>query len=188
MGGFSQNSRISDTATTPSEDQWRGGSHLTTTIHTVSGGLSGILLFVLMVVTIVDVTGRYLFNAPLPGGNEIVQLVMAAIIYSALPSVNRQEGHISVDLLDFITPKQIVRPRQILVNLVALVVMGVVTWCLWLLAEDLRENGETWEYLNWKRYPIVYFMCVCSGVGTLVVLLNFLRYIRGARRPEPGFI
>ena len=154
----------------------------------ISGGLSGILLFFLMAVTIVDVAGRYLFNAPLPGGNEIVQLVMAAIIYSALPSVNRQEGHITVDLLDFITPKQVVRIRQILVNLVAVVVLGTITWCLWLLADDLRLNGETWEYLNWKRSPIVYFMVLCSGIGTFIFILNLLRYVRGARRPEPGFI
>jgi TRAP-type C4-dicarboxylate transport system permease small subunit len=179
---------MSETGKSSTEDQWRGGSQFTTNVHKISGGLSGILLFFLMAVTIVDVAGRYLFNAPLPGGNEIVQLVMAAIIYSALPSVNRQEGHITVDLLDFITPKQVVRIRQILVNLVAVVVLGTITWCLWLLADDLRLNGETWEYLNWKRSPIVYFMFLCSGIGTIIFILNLLRYVRGARRPEPGFI
>lgn len=178
----------SESGSTLTEDQWRGGGRFTTAVHTVSGGIAGILLFGLMTVTIIDVAGRYLFNAPLPGGNEIVQLIMAAIIYSALPSVNRQEGHISVDLLDFITPKRIVRTRQILVNLVALVVVGTITWCLWLLADDLRQVGETWEYLNWQRAPIVYFMCLCSGIGTFIILLNLLRYIRGASRPEPGFI
>ena len=170
------------------EDQWRGGSPFTTTVHMVFGGLSGILLFVLMTVTIVDVVGRYVFNSPLPGGNEIVQFVMAAIIYSGLPSVNRQEGHISVDLLDFITPERAIRPRQIIVNLIAVVVMGVVTWWLLLLAEDLRDSGETWDYLTWKRYTIVYYMFVCAGIGTFIYVLNLARYVRGARRPEPGFI
>lgn len=171
-----------------SEDQWRGGSPFTTAIHKVFGGLSGILLFILMMVTIVDVVGRGIFNAPLPGGNEFVQIFMAAIIYGALPSVNRQEGHITVDLLDFITPKAVIRVRQIVITLVQLMVMGTITWCLWQLAEDLREVRETWEYLVWKRYPIVYFMFVCSAIGTFIFLLNLLRYLRGARRPEPGFI
>jgi len=179
---------MSETELTPNEDLWRSGSPFTTAVHLVSGGTSGVLLFGLMVVTIIDVAGRYVFNAPLPGGSEIVQLIMAAIIYSALPSVNRQEGHISVDLLDAITPKRILRTRQIVVNLIALGVLGTITWCLWLLADSLRQDGETWEYLKWQRAPIVYFMCLCSGIGTIIILLNLLRYIRGARRPEPGFI
>ena len=167
---------------------WRGGSRLTTAVHAVFGGIAGLLLFALMAITIVDVAGRYLFGAPLPGGNEIIQLAMAATIYSALPSVSRQEGHIVVDLFDTVTPERLVRPRQFMVNGVVLVALATITWCLWLLAEDLRDVGETWEYLTWQRSPIVYLMCFFSLVGTLIVLLNLLRYAQGARRPEPGFI
>ena len=179
---------MSATGTTPTEGDWRGGGRLTTAVHRVFGGVAGILLFGLMAITVVDVVGRYVFSAPLPGGNEIVQLTMAALIYAALPSVNRQEGHITVDLLDFVTPQTVVRPQRVLINVVSLVVMAAVTWCLWLLAEDLREVGETWEYLGWSRAPIVYFMCLLSFIGALIALLNISRYVGGARRPEPGFI
>ncbi len=175
-------------ANPPPEEPWRTGSRFTTVVHGVFGGISGVLLFCLMGITVVDVAGRYLLGAPLPGGNEIVQLTMAATIYSALPSVNRQEGHIVVDLLDSAVPRTLVRVRQLAVNLVAMMMLGVVTWCLWLLAEDLREVGETWEYLTWHRFPLVYLMCLFSLIGTLVFLFNMLRYARGARRPEPGFI
>jgi TRAP-type C4-dicarboxylate transport system permease small subunit len=179
---------MQETESVPDEEQWRSGSSLSTAVHLISGGTAGFLLFCLMLITIIDVAGRYIFNAPLPGGSEIIQLIMAGIIYSALPSVNRQEGHITVDLLDAVTPEPVVRVRQILVSLILLVLLGTITWCLWLLAESLRQDGETWEYLKFQRSPIVYFMCLCSAIGTFIILLNLLRYLLGARRPEPGFI
>ena len=169
-------------------DKWRSGSKTTTIIHLISGGVSGTLLFALMAVTAYDVIGRYGLDSPLPGGSEIIQMIMAAIIYSALPSVNRQESHITVDLLDSMTPNKLVRPRQILVTLLTLVMLSVITWALWVLAVDLRDVGETWAYLGFSRAPIVYFMCLCSFAGSLLMLVNLIRYIRGVDRPEPGFV
>jgi len=169
-------------------DSWRRGSRFTTGVHAVSGGAAGLLLFALMAVTMADVVGRDLFSSPLPGGNEIVQILMAGIIYAALPSVCRQEGHITVDLLDGLTPMKIVPFRQVLLNFSGFVILGAICWCLWLLAQDLRGAKETWEYLDLARAPTVYFMCAMSGAGALIFLVNLLRYFRGARAPEPGFI
>lgn len=167
---------------------WRSGSRLTTGIHALSGGAAGLLLFALMAVTMADVVGRDLFSRPLPGGNEIVQILMAGIIYAALPSVCRQEGHVTVDLLDGLTPRKMVPFRQVFLNLSGFVILGTICWCLWLLAQDLRDAKETWEYLNFGRAPTVYFMCAMSGAGALIFLINILRYFRGQRAPEPGFI
>jgi len=169
-------------------DLWRKGTRLTTGVHATFGGVAGVLLFALMMVTTADVVGRDLFSSPLPGGNEIVQILMAGIIYAALPSVCRQEGHITVDLLDSLTPRKILPIRQVILNFSGFVILGAICWCLWLLAEDLRGAKETWEYLDLARSPTVYFMCAMSGAGALVFLVNVLRYLRGARTPEPGFI
>ena len=167
---------------------WRSGGRLTTALHIVFGGAAGILLFALMSVTMIDVVGRYVFNSPLPGGNEIVQILMAAIIYVALPSVCRQEGHITVDLLDALTPAKVVPIRQIVTNLAAFVILAFICWCLWIKAEDLVETKGTFEFLTWPHAPFAYGMAVLSGVAALVFLANLMRYLRGALRPEPGFI
>lgn len=167
---------------------WRSGGRLTTTIHVIFGGAAGILLFTLMSVTMVDVVGRYVFNSPLPGGNELVQILMAAIIYVALPSVCRQEGHITVDLLDALTPEKAVPVRQIVTNLAAFGILAFICWCLWVKAEDLVETKGTFEFLTWPHAPFAYGMAVLSGVAALVFLANLMRYLRGARQPEPGFI
>ncbi len=168
--------------------RWYSGDRLTTWVHVVFGGVAGILLFCIMAVTVLDVVGRYLFNSPLPGGFEITQFLMAALIYSALPSVSRQESHITIDLLDSFTPAAVIPVRQILVNLVASVCMGIIAWKLWDLAEKIREYGDVTEYLRMSRSPIIYFMSALSALATLVLIANVFRYLRGARGPAPGFI
>lgn len=167
---------------------WRRGGHLTTAIHLLSGGLAGIILFVIMMVTIVDVAGRDLFNAPLPGAFEMTQLLMAALIYAGLPSVSRQESHITIDLLDSVTPSVLVRTRQILVNLLGGGCMAVIAWRLWVLAEKIRDYGDVTEYLRVPRAPIIYLMCALSAVAAIVMIANVFRYLRGARAPAPGFV
>ena len=92
------------------------GDRLTRYVFWILGGFAGIILAALMAVTVIDVVGRYLFNAPLPGSFEITKVMMAALIFAALPAVSRFEQHITIDLLDGITPKGMVRFRQVTIN------------------------------------------------------------------------
>jgi TRAP-type C4-dicarboxylate transport system permease small subunit len=147
------------------------------------GGFAAVTLFLLMAVTVVDVTGRYVFNAPLPGSSEITELMMAVLIYAGLPAVSRLERHISVDLLDPVTPARLVRSRQVAINLVGAATLGVIAWRLWLYAEQIADYGDVTEYLHLAHAPFIYFMSVFSGLGALVTLLNVGRYLRGATTP-----
>ncbi len=178
----------SDSVAVGSRISWSQGDRVTTWIHAAFGGLAGTILLAVMGVSVADVVGRGIFNAPLPGAYEIIQFLMAALIYAALPSVSRQEAHIAIDLLDALTPTAAIPVRQVLVNLVAALCFGVVAWTLWVLAEKTREYGDVTEYLRVPRAPIIYFMSALSAVATIVLVANVFRYIRGAKMPAPGFI
>lgn len=148
----------------------------------ILGGLSAIILFVLMMLTTVDVLGRYLFNAPLPGGYEITELMMAALVFAAMPVVTRRENHIVIDLLDFMMPSAIVRPRQVIVNLLCAALCALWSWRTWTLGVRLAGYNEVTEYLNLPLAPICYFISVMSGFVTLVFLSLAWRYAIGAAR------
>jgi len=159
-----------------------------TTAATVRGfgGFAAITLFLLMAVTVVDVTGRYVFNAPLPGSSEITELMMAILIYAGLPVVSRLERHISVDLLDAVTPQRLVRGRQIAINFVGAATLGVISWRLWLYGNQIADYGDVTEYLHLAHAPFIYFMSVFSGISALLTLFNVVRYARGATTPPAG--
>jgi len=48
--------------------------------------LAAIVLFFIVLVTCVDVIGRYFFNSPLYAGSELVQVSMAGVIFFILAS------------------------------------------------------------------------------------------------------
>ena len=49
--------------------------------------LAGIVLLWIVLVTCVDVIGRYFFNSPLYAGSEMVQVSMAFVIFLSLPGL-----------------------------------------------------------------------------------------------------
>jgi TRAP-type C4-dicarboxylate transport system permease small subunit len=166
----------------------RPAGHFTQGIHIFFGGLSGIFLFLLMMLSVVDVIGRELLSAPVPGGSEMTEILMAALIYAGLPSVCRQESHVTIDLLDPVTPASIVRPRQVLVNLVCAGILAIMAWHLWLYADKIAGYGDVTEYLRIPQSPLIYYMSVLAGIGALIFLVNVARYVRGHTTPAPGLI
>jgi TRAP-type C4-dicarboxylate transport system permease small subunit len=57
-------------------------------------------LCLLIIITVVDVVGRYLLNAPLPGAFESVRALMALVTFSALPLVCVRNEHLRAGILD----------------------------------------------------------------------------------------
>lgn len=66
----------------------------------VTSGLSVLSLALLLVVIAVSVVARYIFGAPVLGSNEVLQLVLVAVVALALLPSAHGEHHIRVDVLD----------------------------------------------------------------------------------------
>lgn len=69
-------------------------SGLARTAQTAAGTCAAIALASIMFLMLIDVTGRYLFNAPLPGAAEIIELAMGVCVFAALPLVTASNEHI----------------------------------------------------------------------------------------------
>jgi hypothetical protein len=73
---------------------------VTKTLEKLLGVISAVVLFLMMIITTVDVFGRYVLNQPLPGGFEMTEMALAVLIYAALPLVSIRREHIVIDTLD----------------------------------------------------------------------------------------
>ena len=63
------------------------------------GYVAAVMLGLMMAVTVVDVIGRYIFNAPIIGATEIQQLLMVLVVFLSLAWISVERSHIMVDLL-----------------------------------------------------------------------------------------
>src|SRR5574338_449932 len=64
------------------------------------GLLSTVTLFAMMVLTVVDVIGRYILNAPLHGAYELTEVLLALVVFGAAPLVTRRGTHVTTSLFD----------------------------------------------------------------------------------------
>ena len=145
-------------------------SRLSDWLTGLSGLAAGTFLVLMMLVTVVDVAGRYFLNAPLPGAFEVTQFLMAAIVYAGLPNVSQRESHITIDLLDGVTPSGAVPIRNFAVNALCTAAFAVLAWRLWVLAGEAAEWGDVTQYLRWPLSPIIRFGAALSAITAAIHL------------------
>lgn len=62
--------------------------------------ISAVAVLAMMMILVVDVAGRYIFNRPLPWSYDFIRLyLMPMVILLALADTFRRDGHIAVDFL-----------------------------------------------------------------------------------------
>ncbi len=149
------------------------------------GPVVGLTLFSMMVITFIDVIGRYVFNAPLPGGMEITEYLMASVIFLGLPLLSAEQGHVTVDLFDRFLSAKIKLLEAILVNILSFVLMSVLSWRLWLRAGETTEYGDVTAFLELPLGPLVYFTSIMVGITSLIMLLIVINTIGSSFNSSP---
>ena len=129
------------------------------------------VMFVMMLVTLVDVVGRDLFSMPLPGGFEITELLLASLIFLGLPMVTAESAHVDVDLLDSTVPEFLKPLQNIVIGLVNLVSFAVLSWMLWKYAFRTYEYEDTTAVLQIPFSGLVFLMATCCSLSTLALLV-----------------
>jgi TRAP-type C4-dicarboxylate transport system permease small subunit len=136
---------------------------------------AALVLAGIMMVSVIDVAGRYVFNRPLPGSSEITEILMAILIYAGLPVVSQRNAHITVDLLDTVTPPSLARVRDAIVRLLSVFVLAVVAWRLWAYADQIRDSKDVTEYLKLPLAPFCHFMSILAGIAAVVEAVRIAR-------------
>jgi TRAP-type C4-dicarboxylate transport system permease small subunit len=150
----------------------------------ILGATGAVTLFAMMALTFVNVFGRYLFNSPINGGEEIVAIMMGLIIFAVLPLLSAREGHVTIDIFDGVTPRNAKLVQRLLVNLVAAAVLAVIAWQLYVRSFDLAKNNEVWMTLKIRHAPFAVFFAVMAALSALACLANGALYLAGRRDPE----
>jgi TRAP-type C4-dicarboxylate transport system permease small subunit len=68
------------------------------TIQRVLAVCAGIALFIMLILTFMDVIGRYGFNKSIFGTSEIIEGLMVVVIFAGVAFVTASDQHIKVDI------------------------------------------------------------------------------------------
>ena len=140
-------------------------------LETALGAVSAVVLFAMMLLTALDVAGRYLVNAPVPGGFELTEMMLAGLIYCGLPIVSLRRGHIVIDTLDPFFPRLFKRGLDILADTICCVTLAGIGWLIFLRAARVGEYGDTTSVLKLPLAPVAYLMGTMIFVAALIHLI-----------------
>lgn len=164
--------------------------------RSLSGRASGVLelvgavaLFAMMAVTCIDIAGRVVFNRPLAGSTDIVQVLLLITAACTLPAVTWRGEHLSIGLFDGVRPSAPERARRALVGLVMALAFGALALLLFGYAGETAANADVIGYLRLPITPFVYVACAMCAVSALIALAKAIRALpapKGNPPPAPA--
>lgn len=141
----------------------------------ITDTICALVLFGMVAITVIDVSGRYFFNRPLPGGFEVSELLLALAIFAGLPAVTRDGSHITVDLWTSHLGERSKRVQQMVSDGVCSIVCAALATFMYFKAGDVAAQRDATSYLNFPLYPLAYFMSLSCAVAGIVFVMRVWR-------------
>jgi TRAP-type C4-dicarboxylate transport system permease small subunit len=133
-------------------------------------------LALMMLLTTVDVFGRYFFNSPVLGAYEITEYLMLIMVFSFLAFAQSKKAHINVDIVFNRLPAWLQTVFERFNHIVCLLMMILVTWKSVERIAELKRTGEASLLLKIPDYPFAIFLVV----GCLVFCIEFFKDVFGS--------
>lgn len=127
-------------------------------------------MLAMMALTVVDVVGRYFFNAPLRFAFEVTEVLLVLAIFAGLPLVTMRNEHIAIDLLDRLFRGAAQTVQRVAVNLIAAAVLGVQAWMVWRHAGKITSVHT--DILGLPLAPLARFIAIMVALAALLFVVR----------------
>ena len=156
---------------------WRGR------LAMACGYISAFAVAGMMLITVLDVLLRAVVNYPIRGTLEIVELLLAASFFLALPATFLRDEHIVVDMIDRKAGPRGVDVLKRIAALVSVFLLAMLAWQGWIAAQDTLVFNDVTADLAIPR--IYYWAPVLVGlIGSILAALAMVSSTGGASAPD----
>ena len=153
-------------------------------IEKLVGRIAALALTLMMLVVLVDVVGRGLFNAPLASGTELTEMLMAVMAFVAFPLLAYRQRDITVDLLDMFAGKDFKKYQIGLAGVIGAALFSLTAFQLTVFARRAATNGEISSELH---LPLGYLWWFMSAMAALTALASLVVAVRAfSANPVPA--
>lgn len=139
-----------------------------------STALAVTALFVMMLMTFLDVIFRSVLGQPIEAATELTRILMAVVVFSILPLMSFEGKHIAVDLVDQFLPQIIQRLSDALLSMVCGVLLFWPAERCVVLANRARDYGDVTEYLAIPTFYLAWFITLSVFLTSIVLVLRGL--------------
>lgn len=132
-----------------------------------------IAIFLMVVLTCVDVIGAKLFQTPVFGALDIMMLAQLIAISFAIAMALIRGRHIHVEFFVILLPRRLRAIVECFVRFLGLVLFVLIVWHLFLYGYYLQAGAEETPTAGIELYPFVY----AAAAAFIPVCLVFLQQL-----------
>lgn len=149
------------------------------------GILSGFITLAVMVVVVLDVGGRSLFNAPIGGANEFSELLLVGMIFLGLAAAQQQRQHFAIEIATLRLPTGAQRWVRLFGWLVSLGIVGLLAWVSGKQAWTSWLRGESsYGTIAFPIWPARMVIAFGLALLALQLAIDSLRILFGREAAE----
>lgn len=148
---------------------------LTKLINKVSSEIASWFVFIMMLLAVVDVLGRYLFKHSIFGAQDLTQLMMVIVVFLGFGLQAEEDGNVRIEILyQYFSPK-----LKAVMNTFAWLIGGtiysLVTYKLFMRALNvfIKQNASTMT-LDISLAPFLLIAALGCGMLVLQMISNII--------------
>ena len=151
------------------------------------GYASALFLAAMMLITVADVGSRALFNLPITGAYDLVQLFLVGTIFLSIPDVFLRDENIVIDFVDHLAGRAAVDLLKVAANLGGVAFLAALSWQMIQPALDSMRFHEVSPDLAIPM--VVHWALMIAGIvlallAAAFMLVGSLRALRTAQGHE----
>jgi TRAP-type C4-dicarboxylate transport system permease small subunit len=139
-------------------------------------------LALMMMLIVIDVVGRYIFNMPIDGAFELTEFMMAIFVPFALVYCQKKKGHIVVDLVFGRLPAWLRRLLEKITLVLTIVYFALISWQSFFAIEEEWANSIKSSVLLISTYPFFIPLLIAFFMLTLLLLAHLLSTFTAAKQ------
>lgn len=144
------------------------------TIERVLAVLAGIALFIMMVLTFIDVIGRYGFNKSIFGTSEIIEVLMVIVIFAGIAFITSSDQHVKVDIFDSWIKRRAPNLQRWSVLIFSWAIYAFLTFELIRHAIGSFQSGKRTAVLDGPQWLMPGAAALFSIIGVALFLIAIL--------------
>ena len=139
------------------------------------GAVASTILFAMMLLTVIDVVGRYVLSRPVRGAFEVTELMLVVLIFAGLPLVSFADEHAVMDFIDRVLGPRAQRALIRIVQAANAAFMSLLAWLVWRKADRIWAYRDATDVLRILYGPFVYFMAIALGLAAVIHLYKVVK-------------
>jgi TRAP-type C4-dicarboxylate transport system permease small subunit len=145
---------------------------------------SGLFLVAMMMITVADVVLRAIFNLPITGTYDLVQLFLVGTVFLSIPDVFLRDRNIVIDFVDHVFGQRAIGFLKLIANVFAVVFLVLLLWRMVPPARDALNFHETSPDLSIPMWVHWVLMLIGIGLTLPAAVLMLIQSALNISHPE----